>query len=89
MGSEVKFEGTSCYKCHASGPLAIHPARADLVSDAPLAAAISEHIADQPLSCFHFPEGEHPPDYGKPLALKFWELLIRYRFPQMMAELEK
>ena len=71
MGSEVKFEGASCYKCHSSGPLAIHPARADLVSDAPLAAAISEHIADQPLSRFHFPEGEHPPDYGKPLALKF------------------
>ena len=70
-GAEVKLEGTSCYKCHSSGPLAIHPARADLVSDAPLAAAISEHIATQPLSRFHFPEGEHPPDYGKPLALKF------------------
>ena len=27
-GEEVKFEGTSCYKCHSSGPLAIHPARA-------------------------------------------------------------
>ncbi|HEX2749477.1 MAG TPA: hypothetical protein VHM91_15825, partial [Verrucomicrobiales bacterium] len=30
--AEVKFEGRSCYKCHSSGPLAIHPARADLVS---------------------------------------------------------
>jgi hypothetical protein len=71
IGPKVKFEGISCYKCHSSGPLAIHPARADLVSDAPLAAAISRHIADQPLSRFHFPDGEKPPDYGKPMALKF------------------
>ncbi len=70
-GAKVKFEGTSCYKCHSSGPLAIHPVRADLVSDAPLAAAISKHIADQPLSRFHFPAGDPPPDYGKPLALRF------------------
>ena len=69
-GAAVKFEGTSCYKCHSSGPLAIHPVRADLVSDALLATAISEHIADQPLSRFHFPENDRPPDYGKPLALK-------------------
>ncbi|HTI71642.1 MAG TPA: cytochrome c [Candidatus Limnocylindria bacterium] len=71
IGPKVKFEGISCYKCHSSGPLAIHPTRADLVSDAPLAAAISRHIADQPRSQFHFPEGEHPPDYGQPMALKF------------------
>jgi hypothetical protein len=69
--SDVKFEGVSCYKCHSSGPLAIHPARGDLVSDPPLAAAISRHIALQPLGRFHFPERETPPDYGKPLALKF------------------
>jgi hypothetical protein len=70
-GEEIKFEGASCYRCHSSGPLAIHPARADLVSDPPLAAAISQHIADQPLSRFHFPKGETPPDYGKPLTLRF------------------
>ncbi len=69
-GKGVKFEGATCYKCHSSGPLAIHPARADLVSDAPLAAALSKHIADQPLSRFRFPQGEIPPDYGRPLALK-------------------
>jgi hypothetical protein len=70
-GSGVKFEGISCYKCHSSGPLAIHPARGDLVSDPLLAAAISKHIATQPISHFHFPERETPPDYGKPLTLKF------------------
>lgn len=69
--SDVTFEGLSCYKCHSSGPLAIHPVRADLVSDPLLAAAISRHIAEQPRSVFHFPERERPPDYGKPLALKF------------------
>jgi hypothetical protein len=71
IGTKVKFEGTSCYKCHSSGPLAIHPAREDLVSDAPLAAAISRHIAEQPIARFHFPDGDQPPDYGKPMALKF------------------
>ncbi len=70
-GKGIKFEGATCYKCHSSGPLAIHPTRADLVNDPPLAAAISKHIADQPLGKFHFPEGETPPDYGQPLALKF------------------
>ena len=69
-GAKVKFEGISCYKCHSSGPLAIHPAREDLVSDPPLAAAISQHIANQPRARFHFPENEHPPEYGKPLELK-------------------
>jgi hypothetical protein len=70
---EVQFQGRSCYKCHSSGPLAIHPAREDLVSDPPLAAAISKHIAEQPLSRFYFPpeEKEPAPDYGKPMALKF------------------
>ena len=69
-GTEIKFEGTSCYKCHSSGPLAIHPVRADLVSDPALAAALSRHIADQPVSRMHFPKGDPPPDYGKPLALE-------------------
>jgi len=69
-GTKVKFEGTSCYKCHSSGPLAIHPAREDLVNDPPLAAAISEFIAEAPRSRFHFPAGDQPPDYGRPLALK-------------------
>lgn len=66
-----KFEGTSCYKCHASGPLAIHPARADLVLDAPLAAAIGLHIAKQPRSRFYFPEDSPKPPTGRPLTLKF------------------
>lgn len=70
-GKEVRFEALSCYKCHSSGPLAIHPARADLVNDAPLAAALSKHIAKQPLSKFYFPTNEPRPDYGKPLALEF------------------
>jgi hypothetical protein len=70
-GKEIKFEGANCYRCHSSGPLAIHPARADLVSDARLAAAISQHIAEQPLARFHFPQSETPPDYGRPLPLRF------------------
>jgi hypothetical protein len=70
-GKAIKFEGATCYKCHSSGPLAIHPARGDLVSDPLLAAAISQHIAQQPLGRFHFPQGEVPPDYGEPLALRF------------------
>ena len=70
-GKHIKFEGKECYKCHSSGPLAIHPARADLVSDAPLAAAISRYIAKQPLSRFYFPTNEVRLDYGKPLALEF------------------
>lgn len=41
------------------------------MSDARLAAAISERIAEQPLSRFHFPENDPPPDYGEPLKLKF------------------
>lgn len=66
-----KFEGTSCYKCHSSGPLAIHPARADLVLDAPLAAAIGRHIAEQPRSQFYFPADSPKPPTGEPLTLKF------------------
>ena len=69
-GANVKFEGTSCYKCHSSGPLAIHPAREDLVSDVALTAAINHHIAHQPRSQFFFPPGDKLPDYGKPLAMK-------------------
>jgi hypothetical protein len=70
-GKEVKFEGISCYKCHSSGPLAIHPARGDLVNDPRLAAAISRHIARQPLSKFYFPENEKRPEYGEPMTLEF------------------
>jgi len=66
-----KFEGTSCYKCHSSGPLAIHPAREDLVLDARLAAAIGQHIADQPRSEFFFPEDSPKPPPGEKLTLKF------------------
>lgn len=69
-GKDVKFEGISCYKCHSSGPLAIHPVREDLVNDVALAAAISEQIAEQPISRFHFPSHESPPDYGTPLKLQ-------------------
>ena len=66
-----RFEGTSCYKCHSSGPLAIHPAREDLVLDARLAAAVSRHIAAQPRSRFHFPDSSPAPAHGEILALKF------------------
>lgn len=69
--SGPKLEGTSCYKCHSSGPLAIHPAREDLVLDASLAAAISQHIATQPRSVFQFPPDSPMPERGKPLTLKF------------------
>ena len=70
-GKEIKFEGVSCYKCHSSGPLAIHPAREDLVSDPRLAAALSLHIAEQPLSRFYFPSNEVKRDYGPPAPVKF------------------
>jgi len=69
--SGPKFDAMSCYKCHSSGPLAIHPAREDLVLDAPLAAAVSAHIADQPRSRFFFPEDSPKPPTGEPLTLKF------------------
>lgn len=66
----VRFEGTSCYKCHSSGPLAIHPAREDLVLDARLAAAIGQRIAEQPRSEFHFPAESPRPPRGKRLKLE-------------------
>lgn len=65
----IKFEGTSCYKCHSSGPLAIHPAREDLVLDAALAAALSNYIAEQPTSRFHFPKDSPRPETGSPMRL--------------------
>lgn len=71
MDAEVNFEGTSCYKCHSSGPLAIHPAREDLVLDAKLAAALNEVIAGQPRSRFHFPADSPRPASGSELALPF------------------
>lgn len=70
-GHEVRFEGTSCYKCHSSGPLSIHPARADLVVDPKLAAALSQYIAEQPRSRFYFPEHSPPPELGKLMAPSF------------------
>jgi hypothetical protein len=68
---EIKFQAKSCYKCHSSGPLAIHPVREDLVNDPALAAAMSKHIAKQPMSKMYWPPKEKQPDYGKPLALEF------------------
>jgi hypothetical protein len=70
-GKEIKFEGHECYKCHSSGPLAIHPAREDLVMDARLAAAIGRHIAKGPLSTYYWPPNLKKPDYGKPMTLEF------------------
>ena len=69
--AEPSFQAKSCYKCHSSGPLAIHPAREDLVIDAKLAAAMSQHIKKQPLSTFYWPTNQVKPDYGEPLALGF------------------
>jgi hypothetical protein len=66
-----KFEGTSCAKCHSSGPLAIHPAREDLVLDPALAAALSQFIAEQPRSRPYFPADSPAPERGLPLTLKF------------------
>jgi hypothetical protein len=65
------MDGAGCYKCHSSGPLAIHPVRADLVADEALVAALNQHIADQPRSRYVFTAEEPALDYGKPLALKF------------------
>lgn len=69
INADVHFEGTSCYKCHSSGPLAIHPAREDLVLDAPLAAALGRRIAEQPRSEFYFPPQSPRPPQGKPLTV--------------------
>lgn len=66
-----KFLGRSCYACHASGPLAIRPARPDLVSDPQLAAAISQFIAEQPRSEPFFPDTAPKPPTGSPLTLPF------------------
>jgi hypothetical protein len=70
-GKQPRIEGQSCYKCHSSGPLAIHPAREDLVMDAELAAAIGRQIATQPMSEFYWPANEKKPNYGEPLKLEF------------------
>jgi len=67
---EVRLEAVSCYKCHANGPLAIHPARRDLINDPALLAAFNQHIEDQPLSRMHYPGHDPAPAYGEPLALK-------------------
>ena len=70
MGDRVKFEGASCFKCHSSGPLAVHPVREDLVSDVRLLRALNAHIADESPPRFHFPDAEKVADYGSPLKLK-------------------
>ena len=67
--NRVQFEATSCYKCHSSGPLAIHPAREDLVLDAKLAAALSARIAEQPRSVMFFPKESPRPESGEPIAV--------------------
>lgn len=69
-GAEVKLEAVSCYKCHASGPLAIHPTREDLVNDAALLAAFNEQLVEQPIGRMHYPEHDPAPAYGEPLQLK-------------------
>ncbi|MEO8350079.1 MAG: cytochrome c [Chthoniobacteraceae bacterium] len=69
-GEEVKMEAVSCYKCHASGPLAIHPAREDFINDPGLLRAFNEHIADQPIPVMDYPEHDPAPAYGEPLKLK-------------------
>ena len=66
-----RFDSESCYKCHSSGPLAIHPTREDLILDAPLAAALNEHIAEQPRSRPHFLTEKTSADYGEPMPFKF------------------
>jgi hypothetical protein len=63
--SGPELEGHECYKCHSSGPLAIHPAREDLVLDARLAAEVSNIIANQPTSRFYFPDHDPAKEYGK------------------------
>ena len=68
--SGPSFDGGSCYKCHSSGPLAIHPTREDLILDAPLAAALNQFIAEQPQSRPQFLT-ERPADFGEPIPLKF------------------
>ena len=71
LDPEPVFYGQNCYKCHSSGPLAIHPAREDLVIDAQLAAEVSQFIADQPRSRFYFPESDPMQERGAPLPLEF------------------
>ena len=70
QGDQVKFEGASCFKCHSSGPLAVHPVREDLVSDVRLLRAINNHITDATAPRLHFPSAEMVENYGSPLQLK-------------------
>ena len=67
---DVKIEAAECYKCHSSGPLAIHPAREDLVLDAKLMAAVNQTIATQPPSEFYFPANLPRSKTGKLLTLE-------------------
>jgi len=69
--SGPELQATSCYKCHSSGPLAIHAARGDLVLDPKLLAAVDQHIAEQPRSEFYFPPDNPKPPTGEKLTMKF------------------
>ncbi len=70
--SGPKFEGTSCQGVMLSGPLAIHlGAQGSGTRRAQLAAAVSQHIAEQPRSVFAFPEDSPKPPTGELLRLKF------------------
>lgn len=68
-GTRIIAKGGRCYRCHSSGPLAIHPARPDLVSDPRLAEAINDHIKSQPRSRFVFTAGDPEFHLGRPIAL--------------------
>ena len=70
-GSEVRLEAVSCYKCHVSGPLAIHPTREDLVNDPALLVAFNEHLVEQPIGRMYYPDHDPAPVYGEPMQLKF------------------
>lgn len=68
-GTRIIDKGARCYRCHSSGPLAIHPARPDLVSDPRLAEAINDHIKSQPRSRFVFTADDPEFHLGRPIAL--------------------
>lgn len=69
--NETVFYGQNCYKCHSSGPLAIHPNRSDLVIDGQRAAVLGQFIAEQPRSQIYFPESDPMAERGDALELEF------------------
>lgn len=68
----VSFTGTSgggsCYACHASGPRAIRPLRADLVTGQTVMSALNEVIAANGLVELHRPPVEPDVDLGPALT---------------------